>query len=218
MGRRCPLHAPPEGPHHGPMNDIERIGREVYRKAARSPWEPPELGMVEIAALLYHGDVIRESAQAQVEATTAWVNGVTHIVVRKGLSATRANFAIGRMIARLELKQLGAWSEDSERDLAAYIVAPREGFRARLYQVGIDLKRLAQPFAITETCAALRVVECTETEGLVVTPDRVYHPRGSLQWVRDPEARALAKGSPMRLRKVPIVDEPGRVALYRRAG
>lgn len=199
------------------MNDeIERLGREVYEKADRSPWAPPRYGAIELAALLYGPDIIEESAWAQTESETGRLRDQAIIVVRKGMSPPRTNFAIARMIARIELKLVDLHSREAEDELAAYLVAPRESFRAQLHQVGIDLPRLARPFAITETCAALRVVECTNEEGLVVTPERVYHPRGSLRWVGDVDARRLAKGSPSRLRKVPIADEPGRVALYKK--
>jgi hypothetical protein len=183
------------------------IGREIYRRARLPLTEPVHGGAVGLAVGLYGGDVIVESNRAQVEAVPARVNGEQKIVIHPRLSPRRLNFAVARAIARIETGR-----EDAS--LAGYLVAPTEAFGRRLAHVGVELPELAQPFAITETCAALRVVEVGARDGVVVTPERVYRPGRLLSWADDATVRSIARGTPRSVRKVRASDEPGRVALF----
>jgi hypothetical protein len=196
----------------------EEIGRSIYHDAGLRSLEPPRGGAFELAALLYDGDVIHEAPLVHAASDTARIAGRTRIVLRPALTIERANFETARMIARLKLREGGRWSAPLESLVAGYLVAPRDMFCDALLTVGFDTEALARPFAISHTCAALRVVECGEAEGVVVTPTQIHRPCGGLGgWMDDLTMRKLARSNPRSLRKVRIDDEPGRVALFRLA-
>lgn len=167
------------------------------------------------AQLLQDGDFVITSRRAQVEGALAVVAGRTRVVVAP-MSPRRTNFAIARMLARRELRGLSSWTEERERELAAFLVAPSPSVRAAYAELGLNITMVAQRFAVTETCAAMRVVEVGAADGLVVTPSRVYRPGTLLSWAPDEDARAIARrAAPRSVRKVALRDEPDRVALYR---
>lgn len=196
------------------LRGMEDLGREILRRARCREDAPEPGGAVAVAAQLYGGDCIVESARAQTEAELARWQGRTLIVMRKRLSVRRAHFAVARMIARRELEREGI--KGDEGLLAAFIVAPTPAVRRCVASAGLDVHMVADAFAVTQTCAAMRLGEVGETEGVVVTPERVY--RRGLGWVSDDDARRLAMARPRSLAKVALDDEPGRIALFRRAG
>ncbi len=193
------------------------VGRGVFAAAGLSPARPLRGGTVTLAAEILGGDFLRESERAQFDGCTAVIGGETKIVVKSGLRPQRLNFAIARMLARLELRASGDWTPELEGEVAGYRVAPAEAFGARVRVAGLrKMSELARPFAITETCAALRVLEIGIASGAVVTPSRVYRPRAGLGWVRDEHVRAMLKAAaPRSVRKVTIADEPDRAALFK---
>lgn len=198
------------------MDEVQELGWEIFLAAGFRPTDPPKHGALRLAVELYGDDCIRLSERAQTEAEPVRWGDRTMISVKARLSANRTHFAVARVIARLETAKRS--SSVSVEKLAAFLVAPSEAFKSRFVAAGIDLPRLAESFVVTQTCAALRIVEVGEGDGVVVTPERVYRPGSLLSWADDEAARALARGTPRSLRKVPIRDEPGRVALYRLAG
>lgn len=130
-------------------------------------------------------------------------------------SAERMNFAVARMLARRELRRRGAWDDQSERRLGAFLVAPTPVVEAVLSVEGADVPELASTCVITQTCAAMRFVEVGALDGAVITPHRVYRPGRLLRWVSDDQARAIARSRRQpSVRRVAITDEPGRVALF----
>lgn len=176
---------------------------------------PEEGGAYRIAVELYGGDCIIESARAQTEAELSHWKSRTFIVLRANLPPRRANFAVARMVAREEMRRAGVRGNESA--LAAFLVAPTPAVHRCIEQGGIDLPRLANTFALTQTCVAIRIPEVVAgVEGVVVTPERLY--RRGLEWVAEADVRALVKTRPKALRKLAIVDEPGRVALYKMTG
>lgn len=194
----------------------QEFGVEILRRAGYGPAGPEVGGAIRIAVELYGGDCIVESARAQTEAEISRWGGKTYIVVHPRLSPQRGHFAVARMVAREEMRRAGVVGD--ENALAAFLVAPTQAVRRRFYRAGLALPELADSFCVTQTCLAMRVVEVGEAEGVVVTPERVYRPKRCLSWVSDESARKLARTNPRSLRKVPIVDEPGRTALFKRAG
>lgn len=196
--------------------DEEMIGRDIFEQAGFTPADPPVGGAITLAVEIYGGDCIIESPRAQTEGEIARYKDREWIVLAPRLPTKRAHFAVARMLARLAIRAAGVVAD--ERAVAAFLVAPPPAFRAKLFAIGLDLPRLADSFAVTETCAAIRVAEVGGDDGLVITPERVYRPSAGLAWVDDGAARGLASRASRSLRKVAIRDEPGRVALYRRAG
>lgn len=195
------------------------IGAALYQRAKLDPREPPRRGTIEIAVRLIGRAVILLQPRAMAEATVARVKGELRIVIRRGTSPQRANFLVGQMLGRLALKEeIGVESLEQERAVAAWLVAPPEPFCRRLHAVGVDLQALAAPFAITQTCAALRAAEVEQIDAAVTTPDTV-HRRGKLfSWLPDEGLRELAAKPGLRnVRRRAVSDEPGRVALFSRA-
>lgn len=131
--------------------------------------------------------------------------------------AERQHFELARCLARHELLRVGTWSADREAALAAFLVAPTPAVLHLVREVGLDVEAVARAFAITQTCAALRLVEVGATDGVVITPQRVYRRGRALSWVSDAQARRLAaRGAHLRAAsRVPLTDEPGRLALFR---
>ncbi len=191
------------------------VFRDIYESAGLNPDTPPSEGALALAVALYGASCLVVSPSAPVEVAPARVRGQTKIVLAR-MSPRRTHFAVARGVAQIELAKRGRQDVDANQ-LAALLVAPPVAFSRELAATGLDLPTLATSFVITETCAAIRAVEVGATDGIVVTPARVYRPSRSV-WCDDHAARALAKGRPRSLRKVPIRDEPGRVALYRAAG
>lgn len=215
MGTPVPT-SPTEDPEPHPEGMDEVVGAAIFRAAGLRLDAPPAEGAFRIAAELYGGDCIVMSERAQVDAAPAHYGGAQRIVLAPRLSLQRSHFAVARMIARIEIPKLGI-AADEER-VAAFLVAPPRVFAARVADVGLDLGELADNFVVTQTCAALRVVEVGARDGVVVTPSRVHRPGRLLGWADDAAARAIARRvAPRSVRKVAIRDEPGRIALYRAA-
>jgi hypothetical protein len=180
-----------------------------------------------LAARLFGRGVLYRQPRAMAEACAATIGGARRIVVRSGLAAERANFAVARVVGELAVENDG-WFRDLDaaervtflRDLAAHLVAPPAAVRARVAQVGVVLSTLAAAFTLTETAVAMRIAEVGAVPGVaVVTPLTVYH-RGSTLIARldDANTRALAaKKAPNGVRKAVIRDEPGRIALLARS-
>ncbi len=184
----------------------QQIGDEIITRAGFEPASPPPGGAVDVALRLYGPECIHRGAVFDA------LRGRIGVDLR--LPPRRLHFIVAIAVAQIELHRMAMVA--SVELVAAQLVAPACAFRAELERVGLDLPALADAFAITETCAARRVVEVGGLDGLVVTPDRVY--RDGRVWLDDSAARALASANPRALHKIPIQDEPGRVALYRRAG
>jgi hypothetical protein len=203
---------------------VIEIGERLYEEAGVVG--VPEGGAAELAVQLHGPRALYRQPRAMAEACDAVIGGKRRIVVREGLPAERANFAIARVLAKLAV-ETAAWFRglgDVERDsflreLAAYLVAPPAAVRAQLAEVGVQLRALAHAFTLTETAVAMRVAEVGAVTGVVVTtPATVYRRGPALAWVRDDDVRKLAAGrAPKSVRRVVLRDEPGRVALLARS-
>jgi hypothetical protein len=115
---------------------------------------------------------------------------------------------------------LSALEQDQiARRVGTWLVAPPEAVRREIAVVGLDLRALGRVFAITETCAAMRVPEVGAGPGVAVVTPHEIHRRGAFPgWVADGDLRAIAEQpKPRSLRRAAIRDEPGRVALFARA-
>jgi hypothetical protein len=198
------------------MAEMEQaFGVEILHRAGCRTDGPERGGAFRIAVELYGGDCVVESARAQTEAELSHWKNQTFIVLRANLPPRRQNFAVARMVAREEMRRAGVrWDESA---LAAFLVAPTPAVHRCVERIGLDLPVLADAFALTQTCLAIRIPEVIgDVEGVVVTPERVY--RRGLDWLIEDDVRRLAKTRPKALKKVPIVDEPGRCALYKLTG
>lgn len=196
------------------MNGTE-LGELLYRLGGFDVSEVPDGGAVDLAIALHGADVIVRPRHAVVEAALGRLNGRRQIMIPRFVSPARAHFLVAQMLVRAYLAdELATADAALERATAAWIVAPTGPFRARLHAVGVDLRDLAETFAITQTCAGIRVAEVGGPDAVVVTPAKVYRPGRLLSWVGDEEVRAIAsRPKPRSVRKVPVRDEPGRVAL-----
>jgi hypothetical protein len=200
------------------MGIMKVVGAAIYRAAGERPWAPPSLGALQLAMNIYGPDVFDESRALQSDAYPVVDGDQTRIIVREGLHPRRRHFAIACMVARLELRRIGAWSLHVERALAGYLVAPTEALAIFVNEHGTALPPIARHFVITETCAALRAIEVGADGGVVITPAAIYRPRGELAWVDDATVRRLSQSNTLRFaRRCVITDEPGRVALFTRA-
>jgi hypothetical protein len=207
------------------MGDIAvEVAAGLYARTNVDPDRLPRRRTFEIAWRRLGKDGVILQPRAKLEATTVVVAGRPRIALRHGTSPPRANWLVARMLARLELQQRGIRSDPLECAAAAWLVAPTDAFRRWLASYGeeIDpcgLEALAENFAVPATCAAIRIPEVGGAAVAVVTPARVYKRGQQLSWLADDAVRELAaKPSPRSVRKVQVRDEPGRVALFARAG
>lgn len=200
------------------------MAMRVYREAGVEG--VAQGGAAELARHVFGADVLYRQPRALAEAHADTIDGKRRIVVRAGLPARRANFAIAQVIAEL-VTENEAWVaalSDGDRDfllrrIGACIVAPRELVRAQIAQVGVHIRTLAEIFTVTETSMAMRVAEVEAVPGVAVATQDAVHRRGkALAWLCDEDVRRLAKKTPRSVRKVAIRDEPGRVALLAKAG
>jgi hypothetical protein len=147
----------------------------------------------------------RDGALARVGAT--WC-----VFLRADLPASKRAFTL--------LHEIGHWAigaEASEEEcdaLAAAMLAPRKAFLDALRTDGRGLARLAQRFATSESCVALRLGEATGKPLALVTPTSVRLRGASHDWPNERRLRELAeRRRPMGLRKCRLLDEPGRTML-----
>lgn len=200
------------------MTLADEVGLEIYQMARLDVRRSPDGGAVEIARRLFGGGTIEVVRTQRVDACVADAVRRPRIALRAGLDDRRANFLIGQMIGRIFLARMGVVSQDDEHAIGARLVAPTEEFRVRLGSYGIDIGALADAFAITWTCASIRVAEVGGPDSVIATPKKIYRRGKLLRWVRDEDVRAIAAKPFVRsVHRVVLADEPGRVALFRKA-
>jgi hypothetical protein len=99
--------------------------------------------------------------------------------------------------------------------LAACLRAPRAAFRQLVADVGLDLEELAEGILCSQTSAALRWGETTHNPIAVLSPTGVRVRGDDFAWPHEEEVRKLARAKvlPSSVRRVPITDGRGRVAI-----
>ncbi len=208
--------------YNGLMRIAEAIGEDIYRFAKCNPLEPPRGGAVEVAIGVLGGGAILFQPRAMAEADIAIVNGQRTIAIRRGIPASRMNFLVGQQLARTWLTgehwymAMGAEGRaEITTAVAAWLVAPSPAFSARAKYMDGDIARLAGSFGITETCAAMRWPESGGPDAAVITASSIYRRGRLFSGFGDKEIRTIAAmRSPRSVRRVPLLDEPGRVALF----
>jgi hypothetical protein len=206
-----------------PTLDAQRVGAAIYDLSRLSPESPPAGGAVVPLGRLYGESAVIWQPRAVSISAVARVAGRRRVVLRQGISVPEANFQVGVQLARLFLSDLGEEVESEAawrlaHAVAAWIVAPTPSFQEMLRRLdGVDLAALSRRYVITWTSAAMRVAESGGPDAIVTTPTRVYRRGKLLCWVNDGDVRSMAAKPELRsVRKVPIYDEPGRVALFAR--
>ena len=119
------------------------------------------------------------------EGALARVHGDWKIYLRKGLSHEETRFVLGHELAHwaLGLDSSSQENEDTCDSLAAALVAPRNAFARALRETGrLSYTRLARWFVTTESCAALRFGEVTDTPLALVAPGRTRIRGAEFEW------------------------------------
>ncbi len=188
----------------------ESIGRATLRRAGIEPTLVPAGGAVDVAIALYGGDILGVGAVAPDTARLV----ADRIVVRDGQPARRMHFAVARGVARLELRGRRGVAARLERQVAAYLVAPREALA--LVADSLTIADLGSHFAMTQTGIVRRLGEVGRFEGAVVSASGVLR-FGTRMWLTDADLVRLAGATraPSSLARVELTDEPGRVAIGR---
>ncbi|HEY3237722.1 MAG TPA: ImmA/IrrE family metallo-endopeptidase [Polyangiaceae bacterium] len=198
--------------------DIEGAAEWLYRVAgfdSREPVAPAKLAK----ALLGHGAIRTVHRHAlKKDAALAVVHGAPRIFVRSGLDLRRRNFAICHELAEWHLGEIRYCEPDVEQvadALAAALLAPRQLFLLALREDGVKFPLLAARFAATQSCAALRFGETTNTPLVLVAPREVRVRGAPWGWPQTEEQlRKLAKLPPIPgMRRDVLSDEPKRVVL-----
>lgn len=197
--------------------NVESIGRDIYREACLDPFTDALAGAgFELVRRIFGPRSLAEG-RLMTEGAIATLGERTIIAYRTGLSRPKANFVVAKMLGRIFRERRGlAQSSGAETELAAWLTAPSATFHEAVRELGLNIRALADEFAITQTSAALRAIEVEDLIGGAVAADDHVHKRGSMIWLHDDMVRRLAKGSPRHVRKVRVTDEPGRVALFSR--
>lgn len=150
-----------------PAYDIDGIGRGIYAAARLDPSDPPKRGSFEVAERFLGKKAVYEREQ-DTESTTAIVNGRTLIVIRKGMSAPRANEVVALELVRIHLGPQ-TWFcvlDKEQRNALAYsvgrwLVAPTPALARRIQLVGEDPERIAAGFTLTLDGAKQRLLDFT---------------------------------------------------------
>lgn len=192
----------------------EGNARAIYEEAGADPSDPP--GPHGLARMLKI--TIRYDARRMIGgASHVVLEGRGVIFVRPGLPGLIEGVRIYHELAERHLRSARG-EEGIERacdELAYHLRMPRPAFRGLLSVVGPDLAQLAEPWPSSQTGAALRLLEVTDTPGVVITPREVRARGPEWAWPVESELRrwARARNLPDGLERVRITDRPGAVLL-----
>lgn len=204
------------------MDLVTEIAENIYARAGKSPARPPKQGAFTLLTRLHGHGVVWNVANAMSEGELALLRGRRHFMVRDGMSDERRNFVLARLLVRDELLTDSGYQSMSvvdrerlENEAAGWICAPPAAFVAAMKATSKNLRQLSFAFMMTETACALRIGEVEPEAGVAVTTPVLVHRKGRrFSWESDEVLRELAaKSTPKSVRKVKILDEPGRVAL-----
>jgi hypothetical protein len=194
---------------------VSRLGSRAYARAGLDPTEVPEGGAGLVADGL-HIPIVELTDAASLACLTMWA-GVLTIVIRAGQHPYRLNFLIGHELAHILLGGR-PWYERlryAERELwcdrlGSWLCCPGPSFLRAVDDYGLRLASLSRCYALTQSAVAMRLAEEGLEPGVDVITPTVVHRRGTLPW---PIARARELADGLWPHRLPITDEPGRVAL-----
>lgn len=134
------------------------------------------------------------------------------------LNPIEAAYSVGHELGHLHIGHHAHGSRDLEETcdaIAAALVCPRGAYQRAVEEQGpkIALARLAKAFAVTQTCAALRLGEVTQRPIAVVTPQLVRVRGAAWSWPEEEEIRRIRVVTTSTLTRVRIADGAGRWAL-----
>lgn len=114
----------------------------------------------------------------------ARVRGEPRIYVRGKLSPQRLRWVVAHELGHLALGLDSSTreNEDAADAFAAALLLPRRAFQSALREVGVSYSKLARWFATTESCAALRFGEVTDTPIALLAPERVRVRGAEFEW------------------------------------
>lgn len=186
---------------------------ETHNLDAERPATTVKLARLELG----EDAIVRAPLTVSGPAVLFWQDGKQRIGVRKNLPREYALFFIGHELAHALLEREGYHEADLEAAcdyLSAAMGAPRPAVRRMHRFAGFDLEVLAQGMRTTQTGAVLRVAEVHDAPLAAVSP-RLVRTRGpdEFVWPGDAEIRRWARGERPGIRKVPITDGRGRLAL-----
>lgn len=187
----------------------------IYAEAGADPADPP--GPHALARML--GILIRYDCVRLIGGACFAVIGKQHcIFVRPGFSPLVEGVKVYHEIAERHLRSArGEPAHERACDeLAYHLRMPRPAFRGLVADVGYDLAALAEPWPASQTGAALRLLEVTDTPGAVVTPHEVRLRGPEWGWPSPVELRRLARSLellPDGIVGLPITDRPASVLL-----
>lgn len=174
---------------------IEQEARETYRYAKLDSREPAKMLDLARKVLGPSGVQTVPVNALPCDGYLAKVHGEPRIYLRSGLSEERRRFVIGHELGH-HILGIDSSTRDNEEAcdrFAAALVAPREAFDLALRIGGPDYAKLAKWFSTTESCAALRFGEVTDTPLALVAPGRVRIRGAEFAWpekMRGPGLRA----------------------------
>lgn len=155
------------------LEDIEGEAGSVFSQTRLDSCEVPNFHTLTLRLLGRAPEIVPISA-VPGDACLAVVNGESRIFLRKGLSKSRARFAVAHELAHfvLGIDSTDRDNEDACDALAACLVVPRRAFRLALGE-NMKWRELAEKFHASESCVALRYGEVTDVPLALIAPSRV---------------------------------------------
>lgn len=207
---------------HIEIPNAETLGALIYDAANLDPASPPAGGCEEIADAL---DVIIHECPIRRWVDVFTLHDRRRLVVRRGLDLAQYNWATGWGLAalRIENEPWGALLARRQRDAlcgetATWLAAPTVVFAEAYCALDLDVRQLANEFALPEAATALRIAELPSGPSCVVAIEnkRTVLRRGPLLAGFDDRAvRSLATNR--RAKSVRRVELAEGVALFSRA-
>jgi len=196
--------------------DMEGVAVSAYERHRLDPSQPAST--LRIARLELGPDaIVRAPLTISGPAATFWHKGLRRIAVKRGLAPPYLRFVVGHELGHHLLEREGYVGDDIEAAcdyLGAALMAPRAAVIAIYREHGLDFGAAASVAGSTQTWAALRLGEVLSMPLAAVSPQLV-RVRGPEAWVWPEERtiRAWARRPGPGLRRVPITDGRGRLAL-----
>ncbi|HSC85857.1 MAG TPA: ImmA/IrrE family metallo-endopeptidase [Polyangiaceae bacterium] len=188
---------------------IEGEARWMLRRAGIEDDEPPPI--LELARRVVGLRVEQVPHRALPgDGQLATLHGERRIYVRTGLPPARLRWAIAHELGHLALS-LDSGSpenEDLANAFAAALLAPRRAYQLALNETGPSYTRLARWFITSESCAALRFGEVTDTPLALVAPTRVRVRGAEFCWPLEPTVARIPG-----VRRATLRDDKRRTAM-----
>jgi hypothetical protein len=195
--------------------DSEGIANYLYRLGNVDPQLP--IGAEALARSIPEIVAVRDDATRMMGYSAhTWSPQGRTIWLRRRATPAERNFDCAHELVEFALeREHSPFIELACDQGAGAVVAPRPAYRRMLGALGEDFARLAEAFVISESCAALRFGEVTETPLVLVAPGVVRVRGAEWSWPPESELRRLARARavPPELRRLRLGDDPRRVVL-----